>query len=145
VKAICTEYDVDMANVNCPGQIVISGDALRVTAAGEAAKESGKFRMIVPLKVAGAYHSRLMENARRQFAQYLNGVSINEPKVTVMTNVTGKQVRTPDEIRAALAQQVVSSVLWEDCMQSAISLGITDYVECGPGGVLAGLARRIDR
>lgn len=145
VKAICTEYDVDMANVNCPGQIVISGDALRVTAAGEAAKESGKFRMIVPLKVAGAYHSRLMENARRQFAQYLNGVSINEPKVTVMTNVTGKQVRTPDEIRAALAQQVVSSVLWEDCMQSAISLGITDYVECGPGGVLAGLARRINR
>jgi len=145
VRALCEEHDVDMANLNCPGQIVISGESEKVAKAVDAAKASGSFRMVVPLKVAGAYHSRLMESARERFAGYLEEVEIATPKWTVLSNTTGKAVRTADEIRKALAGQVVSSVLWEDCMREAARLGVTEFYECGPGGVLAGLARRTDR
>lgn len=145
VEALCAEHDVDLANLNSPGQIVISGESAKVAKAVEAAKESGKFKMVVPLKVAGAYHSRLMEPARTQFAEFLEQVDIREPQLTVLSNTTGKPVTSPDEIRTALAKQVVSSVLWEDCMRGAAARGVTEFVECGVGGVLAGLARRTDR
>lgn len=145
VEALCAQADVDVANLNSPGQIVISGERDKVAAAVEAAKAGGKFRMVVPLKVAGAYHSRLMEPARVAFAQYLEGVDIQDPTVPVVSNVTGRAVATAAEIRTALAQQVVSSVRWEDCMRTAMAMGITDFVECGVGAVLAGLAKRIDR
>ncbi len=145
VKALCAEHDVDMANLNSPGQIVISGDSAKVARAVEAAKAAGSFKMVVPLKVAGAYHSRLMEPARQQFEKFLQGVEIAQPKLTVLSNTTGKAVTTPEEIRTALAKQVVSSVLWEDCLREAAALGVTDFYECGVGGVLAGLARRTDR
>ena len=145
VLALCAEHDVDMANLNSPGQIVISGESAKVAKAVEAAKAAGGFKMVVPLKVAGAYHSRLMEPARAAFAEFLKTVSIAEPKLTVLTNTTGKAVRTPDEIRAALAKQVVSSVLWEDCLREAASQGVMEFYECGVGGVLAGLAKRTDR
>jgi [acyl-carrier-protein] S-malonyltransferase len=145
VEALCAEHDVDMANLNSPGQIVISGDADKVAGAVEAAKAGGQFRMVVPLKVAGAYHSRLMEPARERFAAFLEGVDIAEPTITVLSNTTGKPVRNAAEIRAALAKQVVSSVLWEDCMREAVARGVGEFIECGPGAVLAGLARRTDR
>lgn len=145
VEALCAEHDVDMANLNCPGQIVISGEAGKVHKAVEAAKAGGAFRMVVPLKVAGAYHSRLMETACERFAQFLEGLEVAAPKWTVLSNTTGKPVTTAAEIRTALARQVVSSVRWEDCMREAARLGVTDFFECGPGGVLAGLARRTDR
>lgn len=145
VEELCAAHDVDMANLNCPGQIVISGESAKVAEAVKAAKEAGNFRMVVPLKVAGAYHSRLMEPARVAFEQFLAGVEIAEPKLTVLSNTTGKAVKTPDEIRTALAKQVVSSVLWEDCLREAAAQGITEFYECGVGGVLAGLAKRTDR
>lgn len=145
VEALCAEHDVDMANLNCPGQIVISGESAKVNQAVEAAKAAGNFRMVVPLKVAGAYHSRLMEPAREKFAAYLEGVEIREPRLTVLSNTTGKAVKTPTEIRTALAKQVVSSVLWEDCMREAAAAGVAEFYECGPGAVLAGMAKRTDR
>ena len=145
VEALCAEHDVDMANLNCPGQIVISGDSGKVARAVEAAKASGTFRMVVPLKVAGAYHSRLMEPAREQFETFLQGIDIREPQLTVLSNTTGKPVKSPDEIRTALTRQVVSSVLWEDCMREAASRDVTEFIECGPGAVLAGMAERTDR
>lgn len=145
VRELCAAHDVDMANLNCPGQIVISGETQKVGKAVEAAKAAGTFRMVVPLKVAGAYHSRLMEPARARFEAFLQGVEIQSPRLTVLSNTTGKAVMTPDEIRAALAKQVVSSVLWEDCMREAASLGVTEFFECGPGAVLAGMAKRTDR
>lgn len=145
VEALCKEHDVDMANLNCPGQIVISGESAKVGRAVEAAKAAKTFRMVVPLKVAGAYHSRLMEPARQQFAEFLKGVEIREPKLTVLSNTTGKAVKTPEEIREALTRQVVSPVLWEDCMREAAGQGVTEFYECGPGGVLAGMAKRTDR
>jgi len=145
VEPICKEFDVDMANLNCPGQIVISGESEKIAAAVTSAKESKQFRMVIPLKVAGAYHSRLMEPARVEFEKYLQTVEIKTPSVPVFTNTTGKQVENPDDIRAALVKQVVSSVLWEDCMRSAAELGLSEFYECGPGGVLAGMAKRTDR
>ncbi|NDV61861.1 ACP S-malonyltransferase [Puniceicoccales bacterium CK1056] len=145
VKELCAAHDVDMANLNCPGQIVISGETAKVGQAVEAAKAAGTFRMVVPLKVAGAYHSRLMEPARVKFEEFLQGVEIKEPQLTVLSNTTGKAVKTAAEIREALAKQVVSSVLWEDCMREAASMGVTDFYECGLGAVLAGMAKRTDR
>jgi len=145
VEALCAKHDVDMANLNCPGQIVISGESEKVGLAVADAKESGDYRMVVPLKVAGAYHSRLMQPARDAFEQFLSSVQIQSPKWTVLSNTTGKAVSTADEIRTALAKQVVSSVLWEDCMREAAAGGVTDFYECGPGAVLAGMAKRTDR
>jgi len=145
VRELAEKHDVDLANLNCPGQIVISGEAPKIAAAVEEAKEAKTFRMVVPLQVAGAYHSRLMEPARAQFETFLQGVEIQAPRVPVFTNVTGEQVSAPDDIRSNLVKQVVSAVRWEDCFRGAGALGISEFYECGPGAVLGGMARRIDR
>lgn len=144
VEALCEEFDIEMANLNCPGQIVVSGETTKVGEAVEAAKSRG-FRRVMPLKVAGAYHSRLMEPARVAFAEFLQGVTFAEPKLTVISNVTGQPVREPEAIRDALIQQVVSPVRWEACVREAVNLGAAQLIELGPGSVLAGLARRTDR
>lgn len=141
---LAKKHDVDVANLNCPGQTVLSGDKERVMAAVGDAKAAG-FKMAVPLKVAGAYHSRLMQPAADAFASYLEGVEFKAPTIPVFTNTTGEQVSDPADIKAALVKQVVSSVRWEDCFRGLVALGLTDFYECGPGGVLAGLAKRIDR
>jgi [acyl-carrier-protein] S-malonyltransferase len=143
--SLCAEHDVDMANLNCPGQIVVSGESAKVAALVDAAKESKSFRMVVPLKVAGAYHSRLMASARDRFGEYLQGVTIEPPRLAVFSNVTGATVSEPDDIRRRLTEQVVSSVRWEDNMRAAAALGVERFIEFGPGAVLAGLARRIER
>lgn len=145
VRELCAAHDIDMANLNCPGQIVISGEVTKVSAAVEAAKSIPAFKLVKPLNVAGAYHSRLMEPARAAFAEVLDDCPIVAPRLTVFSNTTGKPVTTPAQIREALALQVVSSVRWEDCMREAIAHGVSSFYECGMGGVLAGLARRIDR
>ena len=99
----------------------------------------------MPLNVAGAYHSRLMEPARAAFADFLDGLSFRRPQFAVFSNTTGRRVAEPDEIRAALVRQVISSVLWEDCVRACASAGATEFWECGPGAVLAGLARRTEK
>lgn len=144
VAELCAEFGIEAANFNCPGQIIISGEKAKVEAAVVAAKERG-IKKAMALNVAGAYHSRLMEPARAAFAGYLATVPFAAPKFTVFTNTTGQAVSSPDAIRAALVKQVVSSVLWEDCMRSASAAGATTYLELGPGGVLAGLARRTNK
>ncbi len=141
---LCQEHDIEVANLNCPGQVVVSGEKTKVDACVTAAKERG-MKKVIPLNVAGAYHSRLMEPARAEFAKFLQTVQFNAPKLKVLTNVTGKQVSSPDEIREMLVKQVVSSVRWEDCMRGAAALGVTEFWECGPGAVLVGLARRINK
>jgi [acyl-carrier-protein] S-malonyltransferase len=144
VATLCQEFDVEAANFNAPGQIIISGEKEKINAAVEAAKARG-IKKAMALNVAGAYHSRLMVPARDAFAKFLETVTFAAPKFTVFTNTTGKAVSAPDEIRAALVKQVVSSVLWEDCMRSAVAAGATEFLELGMGGVLAGLARRTDK
>ncbi|MBC2605134.1 ACP S-malonyltransferase [Pelagicoccus albus] len=144
VAAFCEEMDVEMANLNCPGQIVISGESGKIAAAVEAGKERG-FRRIMELDVAGAYHSRLMEPARADFAAFLAGIEFKAPQLTVLTNTTGKVISEPDAIREALVKQVVSSVLWEDCIVSAAGEGADLFWELGVGGVLKGQVKRTNR
>lgn len=141
---LAKQFDVDVANLNCPGQTVISGDKENVQKATAAAKEAG-FKMAVPLKVAGAYHSRLMQKAADGFAEFLADKEFREPTIPVFTNTTGREVSEPEQIKQALVAQVVSSVRWEDCFRGIAALGIAEMYECGPGGTLAGLAKRIDR
>ncbi|PWU06337.1 MAG: [acyl-carrier-protein] S-malonyltransferase [Verrucomicrobia bacterium] len=144
VKELCEKCDVDMANINCPGQIVISGERSKIEAACEKAKEMA-FSRVIPLKVAGAYHSRLMKSAAEAFGRFLTGIEFKSPKIKVFTNTTGEAIENPTKIKEALVKQVVSSVLWEKCMENAAKLGIEPYYECGPGKVLSGLARRINK
>lgn len=144
VDELCREFGVEMANLNCPGQIVISGDKTRISAAVAAGRDRG-MRKVILLNVAGAYHSRLMEPARAGFAAFLAGITFNRPGLTVFTNTTGRAVAEPEEIRAALVKQIVSPVLWENCLRAAAAAGATEFWELGPGAVLAGLARRTDR
>lgn len=145
VQSLCAEHGIDVANYNCPGQIVISGDKDKIATAVEAAKAGGVFKRVMPLKVAGAYHSRLMEPARVAFAEFLADIRFDAPKVAVFSNATGTQLTDPQAIKDALVAQVVSSVRWEENVQAAAALGVNEYFECGPGGVLAGHAKRIDR
>jgi malonyl CoA-acyl carrier protein transacylase len=144
VAELCRDFDIEAANFNAPGQIIISGEKSKVEAAVAAAKDRG-IKRAMPLNVAGAYHSRLMEPARAEFATFLEGVTLAAPKFAVFTNTTGQAISEPAAIKAALVKQVVSSVLWEDCMRSAVAAGATEFWELGPGGVLAGLARRTDK
>ena len=144
VYSLCEKFDIEAANFNAPGQIIVTGEKAKVDALVAAAAENG-LKKVMALKVAGAYHSRLMEPARVAFAEFLQRVTFNHPAFTVYTNTTGQAVSEPAEIREALIRQVVSSVLWEDCVRSAAAAGASIFWECGPGAVLAGLARRTEK
>src|SRR5688572_17191698 len=114
VQELCREFDIEAANFNAPGQIIVSGEKTKVGAAVAAAKDRG-MKKVMPLNVAGAYHSRLMEPARAAFAAFLEKIPFVAPKFTVFTNTTGQSISDPVAIKGALVKQVVSSVLWEDC------------------------------
>lgn len=144
VQELCRDFDIEAANFNAPGQIIVSGEKAKVAAMVAAAKDRG-VKKVMALNVAGAYHSRLMEPARAQFAAFLDPIPFAAPKFTVFTNTTGQAITDPTAIKAALVKQVVSSVLWEDCMRSVAAAGATQFWELGPGGVLAGLARRTEK
>lgn len=144
VYELCREFDVEAANFNAPGQIIVSGEKDKIAAAVAAAKARG-MKKVMPLNVAGAYHSRLMEPARAAFAAFLEEIPFAAPKFTVLTNTTGHAISDPAGIKAALVRQLVSSVLWEDCMRNAAAAGAGEFWELGPGGVLSGLARRTEK
>jgi len=141
VRELAADADVDVANINAPGQIVISGERAKVEVAIGMAKEHG-IRRAMLLNVAGAYHSRLMEIAYRKLGDALVDLSITTPGFVVISNVTGQEVKMPDEIRRALQDQVTSTVRWLDCMERLVDLGCDFFIELGPGGVLAGLLQR---
>ncbi len=144
VADLCREFDIEAANFNAPGQIIVSGEKSKIESAIAACKERG-WKRVMALNVAGAYHSRLMEPARSAFAAFLDPIPFAAPRLTVFTNTTGKAIRDPGSIKDALVSQVVSPVLWEDCMRAAAGAGVTQFWELGPGGVLAGLARRTEK
>ena len=144
VYDLCREFDIEPANFNAPGQIIVTGEKSKVGAAVAAAKDRG-IKTIMPLNVAGAYHSRLMEPARAAFAAFLDGIRFAAPAFIVFSNTTGQAIGDPAAIKAALARQVVSPVLWEDCMRSAAKAGVAEFWELGPAGVLSGLARRTEK
>jgi [acyl-carrier-protein] S-malonyltransferase len=141
VRALAADADVDIANINAPGQIVISGEKAKVEIAVGLAKEHG-IRRATLLNVAGAYHSRLMESAYEKLGAVLQHVPVQPPSFPVISNVTGEEVRTPIEIRRTLQDQVTGTVRWLDCMERLAALGCNFFIELGPGGVLTGLLRR---
>src|SRR6478736_3645424 len=142
VRRLAADEDVDIANINAPGQIVISGELAKVEAAVGVAKEYG-IRRATMLNVAGAYHSRLMESAYEKLGAGLLEVQMQVPQFPVISNVTGAEVKTLPEIRRTLQEQVTATVRWVDCMESLLALGCDFFIELGPGGVLAGLLQRI--
>ncbi|WP_019911230.1 ACP S-malonyltransferase [Paenibacillus sp. HW567] len=135
---------VELANVNCPGQIVVSGSLAGVNAVVERVKEIGGKRAI-PLEVSGPFHSSLMKEAAEQLAVELEKVTFNAPAMPVVVNVTAAPVTDPEEIRELLVRQVFSPVLWQDSVEHLIAAGVDTFVEIGSGSVLAGLIRKIDK
>lgn len=144
VRALAADTDVDVANINAPGQIVISGESAKVELAVSLAKEHG-IRRATLLNVAGAYHSRLMNSAYEQLGEPLLDANLQLPRFTVLSNVTGEPAGTLPEIRGALRDQVTSTVRWADCMENLLERGCDLFLELGPGEVLAGLLRRIQK
>jgi [acyl-carrier-protein] S-malonyltransferase len=141
VRQLAADEDVDIANINAPGQIVVSGERAKVEAAIGVAREYG-IRRATLLNVAGAYHSRLMESAYKRLGTALQHVTVRPPGFPVISNVTGEEVETPIEIGQALQDQVTGTVRWMDCVERLAGLGCDFFIELGPGGVLAGLLRR---
>ncbi|MFH1398198.1 MAG: ACP S-malonyltransferase [Candidatus Omnitrophota bacterium] len=143
VREICQETNIEIANLNCPGQIVVSGAAEGILKAQALAKERGA-KMAVLLEVSGAFHSSFMQGASLKLAKELENMKISSPKMTLISNVTGKPISLPEEVRVNLVNQVAMSVLWEDSMRFMLSNGVTKFFEFGPGKVLKGLMRRIE-
>ncbi len=132
------------ANYNCPGQLVISGELKAIEKACEVLKEKGARRALV-LPVGGAFHSPLMEPAREELAKAIEETTFNEPSCPVYQNVVAKAVTNPDEIKTNLIAQLTGPVRWTQCIQAMIKDGGTEFIEVGPGKVLQGLMRKIDR
>ena len=143
-REVCAETDVVLANLNCPGQIVISGATEKMAPACALAKAKGAMRAL-PLTVAGAYHSPLMASAQPKLEAELARVALAAPKVPVIANVTAQPHDGPDAIRARLVEQVTSSVRWEESMRYLIAQGFTRFIELGPGRALSGFMKRIDK
>jgi len=143
VKEICAKTGSEIANLNSPGQAVISGSPENMEEARKMAQEKGAKRAIF-LEVSGAFHSSFMQGASEKLAAELEKISISKPSVAVVSNVTADLVTSPSEIKNNLIKQVVSSVLWEDSMKFMLLKGIMNFIEFGPGKILKGLMRRID-
>ncbi len=142
VRALSKQVDVDVANLNAPGQIVLSGSKEGISAAVAGAKGAG-LRMGKELDVAGAYHSRLMRSAQDKLAEVLKEVDFAEPVFPVISNVEARQVEGADDIRQSLERQVTGSVLWSQSMELLLEAGHETFIEFGPKPVLAGLMNRI--
>ncbi len=148
VEKICQEAALDevvqVANYNCPGQVVISGTKAGVDAAIKSANDKGAKRAI-PLNVSGAFHSSLMEEAGEKLADELNNYSFNQPKVPIVTNIDANLVDQSEDVKAALVKQISGSVHWTESIKTLIDAGVDTFIEVGPGRVLKGFMRRIDR
>ena len=143
-REVCAKASVVLANLNCPGQLVISGEAEKIVKACELAKAKGAKRAL-PLTVAGAYHSPLMASAQPKLGAELAKVNLVSPVVLVISNVTAQAHGTSAEISARLVEQVCASVRWEESMRALRSQGYTRFIELGPGTALSGFMKRIDK
>lgn len=146
IEQICRETQgiVSIANYNCPGQIVITGEEAAVKAAGEALKAAGA-RRVIPLNVSGPFHCELLKTAGDKLGQELENVEIQPFTVPYVTNVTAQNVTGPDQVKELLVEQVSSSVRWQQCVEQMISDGVDTFVEIGPGRTLTGFLKKINR
>ncbi len=143
-REACAEAGVVLANLNCPGQLVISGEAEKIARACEIAKAKGAKRAL-PLTVAGAYHSPLMASAQPKLQAELEKVTLNTTNVPVISNVNARPHGVPSRITSQLVEQVCASVRWEESMRVLLSQGFTRFIELGPGTALSGFMKRIDK
>lgn len=144
-QAVSAEGNVvELANVNSPGQIVVSGSAAGVQSIVARGKEIGAKR-VIPLEVSGPFHSSLMKPAAERLGETLAKVELNDAKVPLIANVTAREAVQGEEIRRLLVEQVYSPVLWEDSIRYLIEQGVDTFVEIGSGSVLAGLIKKIDK
>lgn len=148
IEQIChqaREHEVlQIANLLCPGNIVVSGHKSACERAGKLAEAAGAMK-VIPLSVAGAFHTPLMQSAVARLKNALTTVPLKKPRITVISNVDAQSHDDPEQIRDLLIQQVVSPVLWEDSMRNLLGQNVTKFYEIGPGKVLKGLLKRIDR
>lgn len=150
INAVCADVAasgvgvVAAVNYNSPGQVVIAGHAAAVDAANVALKQAGAKRAM-PLPVSAPFHTALMEPAGEQLAGAIAGVAMSAPQIPIVHNVHARTEADPEKIRALLIEQIHQPVLWTQCMQAMINAGANSFVECGPGKVLSGLNRRIDK
>lgn len=146
IEAVLPDVEgiVTIANYNCPGQIVISGESEAVAKAGEALKEAGAKR-VLPLKVSGPFHSPMLKPAGEKLLDVLADVDVNDPKVPYVSNTTAEFITSKDEVKELLGRQVYSSVCWEQSIEKMIADGADTFVEIGPGKTLCGFMRKIDR
>jgi [acyl-carrier-protein] S-malonyltransferase len=141
---VCKETNTVIANVNCPGQLVISGASENIAKASEIAKTKGAAR-ITPLQVSGAFHSPLMQPAVAGMAEVLGKVTFRDPVVPIIANVTAQPLTKASQFRDELINQLTSSVQWQKSVEYMLGQGVKSFIEIGPGKVLAGLIRRISR
>ena len=146
---ICTDITrngalVQAVNFNCPGQVVIAGTTAGVNSAVDKLKQAGA-KKCINLPVSAPFHSRLMEPAAKKLAVELDKISVCDAKIPVVTNVTGKALTKAADIKDSLVKQAASPVKWEDCIQTMKGFGAQIYIEAGPGKVLCGFNRRIDK
>lgn len=144
LQEVCLEAGVQVANLNCPGQAVISGPREPLSRAIDLAKARGA-KQVVPLNVSGAFHSTVMQPAEAGLASYLEDIPIRDPDIPVVCNVTGRPVRDAGGVRVALIQQLCSPVRWHPSVEWMVDQGVTTFVEFGPGRVLGALIKRIHR
>lgn len=146
IEKICEETEgiVSIANYNCPGQIVITGEKTAVDAASAKLTEAGAKRCI-PLKVSGPFHSALLEGAGKQLGEVLADVTVNKPSIPYVCNVKADYVTEADEVKALLASQVSSSVRWQQSVERMLADGVDTFVEIGPGKTLTGFMKKMNK
>lgn len=146
IEKVCEETEgiVSIANYNCPGQIVITGEAGAVEKAGAALKEAGAKR-VVPLKVSGPFHSALLETAGEKLGKELENVTVNDITIPYLANVTADYVKDKSEVKGLLTRQVSSSVRWQQSIERLLADGYDEFVEIGPGHTLSGFMKKINR
>jgi [acyl-carrier-protein] S-malonyltransferase len=144
VEELCKGVGCQVANLNCPGQVVISGYSSKVELAADLARNMGAKRAIV-LNVSGAFHSELMLPAKEKLLKVLEQITIVEPMIDFISNIDAEVTKDPEKIKINLANQLDNKTLWEESVRTAVSMGITDFLEIGPGKVLKGLMKKIDK
>ena len=146
IEKICEETPgiVSIANYNCPGQIVITGEETAVLTAGEVLKAAGA-RRVIPLKVSGPFHCELLKEAGKKLGEELEKIEIQTFAIPYVTNVTAQYVTESDQVKNLLVKQVSSSVRWQQCVEQMINDGVDTFIEIGPGKTLTGFLKKINR
>jgi len=144
LAGVCGETDTQIANINCPGQLVISGAKENLTKAADLAKARGAHR-VIPLSVSGAFHTSLMQSAVDGMSEIIANLSFREPLIPVIANTTAQPITTAEQVRPELLRQLCNSVQWQHSVEYMVNNGVSTFIEIGPGKVLSSLIRRINK